>query len=142
MHLTIGLVTLSPMMVAPVCDIGDPLQLTCTTSLQFVKWSILQANEQGTLEKVTNDVKVTVNQTIQPIRVNSATLIFTRVDQRMPLISTLSIDSVNIHLNGTVVLCSDLAESAMLSASTTIQIIDNNQSELVTLLLSVVKYFI
>ena len=124
---------LSPMTVAPVCHVGDPLQLTCRAPLQlnFLKWSILQPNELGILEKVTNDVKVTFNQTIIPITVDLALFSFSRV-QEMPLISTLSINSVNIHLNGTVICCSDLAGSAMLSSSTTIKIIDNNQSELAT----------
>ena len=47
-----------------------------------------------------------------------------------PMISTLSIDSVSIGLNGTVVRCADLTDS-MISASTTIQIIDTGQSEFV-----------
>ena len=126
------MVSLSPMSVAPVCRVGDSLQMNCTASLQFLKWSILQANEQGTLVKVTNDVKITVNQTLQPIRVNFSGFTFSRVHQGMPLVSTLSIDPVSILLNGTVVRCPDLAESAMLSTSTTIHIIDSNQSELVT----------
>ena len=48
-HTFIGMVTLSPMSVAPVCRAGDLLQITCTASVEFIKWSILQANEQGTL---------------------------------------------------------------------------------------------
>ena len=52
-----GMVSLSLMSVAPVCRVGESLQMNCTASLQFVKWSILQADEQGTLVKVTNDVK-------------------------------------------------------------------------------------
>jgi hypothetical protein len=47
----------------------------------------------------------------------------------LPLITRLSIDSVSIGLNGTVVRCSDVA-NPMTSASTTIQIIDTSQSEL------------
>ena len=52
------MVTLSPMMVAPVCRVGDPLQLTCTASVEFISWSILQPNEQGTIEEVTNSVQI------------------------------------------------------------------------------------
>ena len=29
----IGVLTLSPMMVVPVCHVGDPLQITCTASV-------------------------------------------------------------------------------------------------------------
>ena len=42
-----------------------------------------------------------------------------------PLISTLSIDSVSIDLNGTVVNCMNVANS-MMSASTAIYVIDTS----------------
>ena len=77
------MVIISPMTVAPVCRIGDPLILTCRAPMQLnsLKWSILQANELGILEKVANDVKVTFNQTIRPFSINSASFSFSRVDQ-------------------------------------------------------------
>ena len=50
------MLTLSPMMVAPVYHVGDPLQLTCTASqVQFIKWRFLQ---QGTMEEITNSVNI------------------------------------------------------------------------------------
>ena len=125
-----GMLILSPMMVAPVCHVGDQLRLTCTASVQYIRWSILQANEQGTLVEVANSVQINSiddNQMSQRIA-NSATFTFERSsDQRAsPLISTLSIDSVSIGLNGTVLRCSGVGNPA----STTIQIIDTSQSEL------------
>ena len=122
--------TLSPVMVAPVCRVGDPLQLTCTASVEFIQWKILQANEQGVLQEVTTTVKFTIldqNQMSQRI-VNSATFNFVRssAQSTQPLVSTLSIDSVNMGLNGTEVHCSEVGGS-MTSASTTIQIIDMSQ---------------
>jgi hypothetical protein len=122
-----GMVTLSPMSVAPVCRVGYPLQLTCTASAQFIKWSILQVNDQGTLVEPTTSVQINLrddNQMAQ-IVVNSSTFTFTRTSTQrvLPLISTLSIDSVSIGLNGIVVNCSDVANPTTL-ASTTIQIID------------------
>ena len=124
------MVILTPVMVAPVCHIGDGLNLTCTASVEFISWSI---NEQGSQDDgeftptfITS--RATTNQSKQ-IVVNSAMLTFVRnsADGVLPLISTLSIDSVSIGLNGTVVNCTDATNST--SASTTIQIIDTSQSE-------------
>ena len=123
------MLTLSPMMVAPIC-LGDPLQLTCTASVEFIKWRILQPNEQDTLEEAQNlvqinsrDASVQMSQRI----VNSATFIFMRIsaENTTPLISTVSIDSVSIGLNGTVLNCSDTT-NPITSASTTIHVIDAN----------------
>ena len=123
------MLTLSPMMVAPVCHVGDPLQLTCTASqAQFIKWRFLQ---QGTMEEITNSVNIDARDANQmkQILVHSATFTFTRTSARgaLPLISTLSIDSVNIGLNGTAVQCTDVA-NIMISASTTIQVINISNS--------------
>ena len=127
------MVTLSPMNVAPVCRVGDPLQITCMASVVFIIWSILQANEQGTLVKPVNSVHFNsrdANQMPRTITVNSSTFTFIRTSahEASPLISTLSIDSVNISLNGTVVHCSDVGNS-ITPASTTIRIIDVSKSK-------------
>jgi hypothetical protein len=68
-----------------------------------------------------------------PLPMNSATFTFMRTSARnaSPLVSTLSIDAVNIGLNGTVVRCSDLTDPSI-SAATAIQIIDTSQSEFIT----------
>ena len=121
------MLTLSPVMVAPVC-LGDPLQLTCTTSVEFIKWRILQPNDQDTLLEVANaQINSRDTNQISHRVVNSATFTFMRSSAQgaSPLISTLSIDSVNIGLNGTVVNCSDVP-NLIKSASTTIHVIDAN----------------
>jgi hypothetical protein len=41
-----GTVTLSPMTVAPVCRVGDPLELTCTAHVEFLRWNIQRASDQ------------------------------------------------------------------------------------------------
>ena len=129
------MLTLSPMTVAPVCHVRDQLQLMCTTSVEFLRWNVLRANEQGALVDVINseiinsrDIMVRTKST----SLNSATITFMRTSAQgaSPLTSTLSIDSVNIGLNGTVVRCSDVA-NPMTSASTTIRIINTSQSELI-----------
>ena len=127
------MLTISPMVVAPVCRVGDSLQITCTASVQFIRWNTLQANEQGTLVEAANSVQINnvdANQMSQRL-VDSAIFTYLRTSAQgtSPLISTLSIDSVNIGLNGTVVLCAGVG-NPMISASTTIQIINIGQSEL------------
>ena len=127
-------ILLSPMSVAPVCHVGDPLQLTCTASVEFMRWNILQSNEQGILEEVANaQINARDSMQISQREVDSATLTFMRLSAQgaSPLVSTLSINSVSIGWNGTVVNCSDV-ENPMTSASSTIQIIDISQiSELI-----------
>ena len=131
-----GRLTLSPMMV-PVCRVGDPLNLTCTASIEFICWSISHVNEQGDLEDIINDVplnSIDVRQMPQPTAIDLATFTFMRTSAQgeLPLITTLSIDSVNIGLNGTVVSCIDgrvQEENKLMPASTAIQIIDTSQSE-------------
>ncbi len=143
------MLTLSPMTVAPVCRVGDPLSLTCTASIDFIIWSVSRVNEQGMLEKAINDEPINSEdllQMLQPIVTSLATFTFTRTSAQgeLPLISTLSIDSVSISLNGTVVRCIDgrsQEENNLMTGSTTctIQIIDTRQSELANILMIVVS---
>ena len=88
-------------------------------------------NQQGENEPVnTFSTTGALSNQSEWIQVNSTTFNLTRNSSRnvLPLIVTLSIDSVSIGLNGTVVTCRDTG-SSMTSASTTIQIIDNNYGE-------------
>ena len=122
------------MMVAPVCRIGDTLQITCTASalIEFLQWSIIVVNDEGGLEEITafsNSRDPT--QQLTQITVNSTTFTFIRTSDQgaSPLISTLSIDSVSIGLDGTTVHCMDTANSTI-PASTNIHIFDvTNYSE-------------
>ena len=102
-------------------------------SWQFIKWSILQANEQGTLIEPVNPVRINSRDDIQMAQrvITSSTFTFTRTSAQVssPLNPILSIDSVSIGLNGTVVRCSDVLNPTT-PASTTIQITDISQSEL------------
>ena len=120
-----GMVTLSPMMVAPVCRVGDPLQLMCTASVEFIRWSIVVVNEHGMEEEITvirNALDLSLPSKERIINSTTFTFIRTSAADASPLISTLSIDSISISLNGTVVNCMD-ANNPMTLASTTIQII-------------------
>ena len=130
------MLSLSPMSVATVCRVSNPLQLTCTAprttseSVQFIRWHIFHVNEQGMHEEATDSVLIgssDANQMKQKV-VNSVAFTFMRISAlgALPLISTLSIDSVSIGLNETVVRCADVANPTS-SASTTIQIINISQ---------------
>ena len=91
----IGQLTLSPMNVAPVCGVGDPLQLTCSASVQFISWSIMVVNDRGTLEDITAfSNSIDTAQQSSSIVVNSSTFTFIRTSDQgaSPLISTLTID--------------------------------------------------
>ena len=124
-----GMVTLSPTMVAPVCHVGDPLELTCTAPVQFIRWTILHVNEQGTfVEAASAQINSLDGNQMTEREVNSSTFTFMRTSapDTSPLISTVSVDSISIGLNGTVVNCSYIANPTTL-ASTTIQIIDNSE---------------
>ena len=118
-------ITLSPMSVAPVCHVGDPLQLTCITSVDFLEWHMRVISEQGRLEEITAFSNLR-DMTQQPtlVVVNDTSFTFMRISARnaTPLVSTLSINSTSIGLNGTVVHCMD-PNNLMTSASTTIHII-------------------
>jgi hypothetical protein len=119
------------MSVAPVCRIGDPLQLTCKASVANIQWSFTVVNEHGMDETVTSFSMAGAlsNQTML-IEVNSTTFTLIRNSSQniLPLIVTLSINSVIAGLNGTIVSCINEANSS-LSASTTIQIIDTSYGE-------------
>ena len=127
--------------MAPVCSVGDPLQLTCTSpDVEFISWSIFRVNEQGILEQAINDEQINSQDQLQmppPTVTELATFTFARISAQgdSPLISTLTIDSVSIGLNGAVVRCMDGRQNRednimLTSVSTTIQIVDTNQSEL------------
>ena len=126
-----GNLTFSPMTVAPVCRVGDPLQLRCTARVEFMRWNVLRVNEQGALVDVINSEIINSRDVVQmrDTALNSATITFTRISTQgaSPLISTLSIDSISIGLNRTVVCCTDVANPTS-SASTTIRI-NTSQSE-------------
>ena len=88
-------------------------------------------NEQGMEEEIT--VSRNSRDSSPPPReriINSTKFIFSRISGVgvLPLISTLAINSTTIGLNGTVVRCRD-ADNPMASVSTTINIIDTNNSK-------------
>ena len=119
--------TLSPTSVAPVCRVGDPLELTCSSSGNFSRWTFSAGNEQGVPQEYRRNINTQDgSQQMSMINVNSTTFTFMRTSSQgmLPLVSTLVIDSVNRYLNGTEVHCLDLATTT--TASTTIRLIGDN----------------
>ena len=109
-----------------MCRVGDPLQLTCRASLEFLEWNLMVINEQGRLHEITTfSNSRDMNQQLMPMVINDTSFTFMRISARnaTPLVSTLAINSTSIGLNGTVVCCRD-AINPMTSASTTIKIFD------------------
>ena len=126
MFITGASLKLSPISVATVCRVGDPLQLTCTASVEFLEWHMRVINEYGRLRVITafSNSRDMTQQSVLVV-VNDTSFTFMRISARnsTPLVSTLAINSTSIGLNGTVVRCRD-ANNPMISASTTIQIFD------------------
>ena len=130
-RLIVGQLTLSPMSKALVCRVGDPLQLTCTASVEFLEWNFRVINEQGRLEEITafsNLRDMTQQLTLRVVNDTSFTFMRSSARNAIPLVSTLAINSTGIGLNGIVVHCSDAENpGTMTSISTTIEIISNSK---------------
>ena len=111
-----------------MCSVGDPLQLTCTASVEFLQWSLTLVNEEGRDEDHTMFITASApSPQPPPITVNFTTFTLRRISAQgaSPLVSSLSFDSVSIGLNGTVANCMDPTSSITPSSeSTTILIID------------------
>ena len=121
-----GMVTLSPTSVAIVCNVRDPLELTCNSTGSFIRWSMIVGSEEGVPQEYSRSItSEDGSQQVSMIELNSTTFTFMRTSsQRMlPLVSTLVIESVNRYLNGTEVHCSDVATT--ITASTTIHLFDD-----------------
>ena len=134
-------VILSPGTVAPVCQDGDRLEMTCITNGTFIRWSITARNglgrfqDYGPLFVRAEDA----SQQTSSITVNSTTFTTMRTSDQgsLPLISTMIINSVNGYLNGTVVNCDDVGTSESMTASTTI-IIDTSMFRIIGCALAII----
>ena len=97
------------------------------------QWPGHNWRDHSTVNSNSGDTSQQISQRV----INSTTFTFMRSSaQNGPLISTLSIDSVSIGLNGTVVRCVEVGGSMLSSASTIIHIIGGINSELINARLS------
>ena len=108
---------LSPSEVVLVCQVGDQVEVTCTTLGMFLQWELFK---NTSLTRLVSSAGVTA--TLQPFMVNSTAGIFSRdtAPGVLPLKSTVMINPVTVGLNGSVVTCVDVETSN--TSSTTIYI--------------------
>ena len=112
--------------MAPVCQVGDQLELMCNTTGIDHRWEfvIFPENETRTSTPVTS---IGMTGIPQPLMISSSMITFSRLSGQnvLPLISRVTIDPVSSDLNGTVVNCVEGMNS--LVATTIIKIIDSQQ---------------
>ena len=118
---------ISPSPVAPVCQEGDQLELTCNSTLGLDhQWlfTVVPENVSYTRAPVSS---IGVSGIPMPLLISGSTITFSRLSGQfdLPLISRVTISSVGRGLNGTVVSCVELDTN--LVATTTIRIIDSRQ---------------
>ena len=126
----IGLTTveISPSPVAPVCQEGDQLELTCTSSGTVHRWEFTVFPENITHRTVPVTLAGT-SGVPPPLTVSSSMITFSRLSGQdsLPLISRITIATVSRGLNRTVVNCLEGISSTDSVATTTIRIIDPDQ---------------
>ena len=113
---------ISPSGVAPVCQVGDQLELTCSITGEFKRWEFTLTLDNGLTQTFMPDV--TPDGVSPPLMVNSTTFTSSRLSARdvSPLISRMTINPVSEGLNGVAMSCEDVAASE--SATTTVRIVD------------------
>ena len=118
------MVEISPSGVALVCQEGDQLELTCNTSNTLHRWRFTAIPESGpavTYMRTVSSIGSTGVDS-EPITINSTIMVtFSRlsIQNELPLISRMVINSVSEGLNGVRVECVAAPEAA----TTTIHII-------------------
>ena len=122
------MVQVSPSPVAPVCQEGDQLELTCTSSGTFHRWefTVFPENVSYTATPVTSAGTSGVSQTLT---FSGSMIIFSRLSGQdvLPLVSRTVVSPVRSGLNRTVVNCFEGISSINSVATTTIRIIDPGQ---------------
>ena len=121
-----GVVEISPSEIAPICQVGDELKLTCSTTEVLQTWQFIAIPESGTAVTFARSVSSGGSTGVdsQPLIINSTIMFtFSRLSCQgsLPLMSRMTIDPVTEGLNGTRVNCLDGITSE--SATTTIYVI-------------------
>ena len=113
---------MSPSPRAAVCQAGDALEVTCTTSDHFLTWILTKS---GSIYRITRTLSSTIRNP-ERVVVNSTVFTFSRMSElgSTDLVSKLVISPVSQGLNGTKIVCTEIGASAMM-ANTTVYIIRN-----------------
>ena len=113
---------ISPSGVAPVCQVGDQLELTCSVAGVFIRWQFTVILEDGRAMTFMPIVTAGGSSGVPPPRMaNPTTFTFSRLSTQ-PLTSTMTINPVSEGLNGVQMSCEDVKASE--SATTTVQLVD------------------
>ena len=102
---------ISPSVVAPVCQIGDQLELSCSVAGVFLRWQFTMILEDGRsvtfMPVITSDGPSGIPP---PVTANSTTFTFLRLSAQdvSPLISRMIISPVSEGLNGVQMRCEDV----------------------------------
>ena len=119
-------------MIAPVCRVGDRLELTCNTTVaDFLRWRLSVFGEQlqgRIIEKNIQSGDTSAQTSTETV--NSTLFISTRTSTQgaTPLVSTLTIINVTNNLNGTRVHCREVGDS--MSANFTTIVVETGHSKL------------
>ena len=119
-----GYIAISPSPRAAVCQLGDSLEITCTTSGRFLTWILARS---GSTDSITRTLSSTIRYP-EILVVNSTVFTFVRISElgSTPLVCNLRIGPVRRNLNGTEIVCTEVGLSPM-KATTTVYIIGNRQ---------------
>ena len=114
-------VTLFPLRIALVCR-GDQLELTCNVTGSVLEWRINVTSAVRIYRRGVRSDGQTDLQTSH-LMINNSILTFSRISDEngLPLVSRLLISPVNENLNGTKVICEDVASS--LQSTNTITVV-------------------
>ena len=128
-YLCAGVVELSPSPVAPVCQAGDQLELTCSTSSKTDhSWEFTVFPENMTHAiAVTSAGPSGTFPALLPISSSMITTSRLSSQDSAPLVSRVVVSPVNSGLNGTVVKCLEGISPTDSVATTTIRIIDSRR---------------
>jgi hypothetical protein len=129
-YLSTGVVEISPSGVAPVCQAGDEVELTCANTGEFHRWEVTVLIPQAMTTTVTVITSIGLRGGIRSVPINDATFSVSRlsgINDSMPLISRMTVSPVTSSLNGTVVNCFEGSTATDSVATTTIRIIDPGQ---------------
>lgn len=119
------MVEISPSGVAPVCQAGDQLELTCSVTGVFLRWEFTVILDDGSATTIMPVITPEgPNGVPPPLMVNSTSFTFSRLSTQdnSPLILAMTINPVSEGLNGVQVRCEDVGASE--SVNSTIRIVD------------------
>ena len=122
------MVEISPSAVAPVCQVGDQLELTCTTTTGINhRWEFTVFPENIT--HTSHVTSLGISGTPPSLTISNSMITFSRLSGQgsSPLISRIVVNPVSSGLNGTVMKCFEGISLTDSVATTTIRIIDPGQ---------------